>query len=124
MLLINIILYLNMSLLPGSLMFSPAKKSLAVEGPPRELCQLFGSVYVTDNPQRAGYYVYVEEYETSADLSVFVEENKLFASQSGLWHYTDKEAFADVVIFFTESKGMADFSIYYTDVASFAGCRN
>lgn len=90
---------------------------------PPEVCKLRGSVYVTDDPNRAHYYVFVEEYESSADLAVFMEENRLYADQPGLWFFTDKESFSDFIVYFTESKGMADFSIYYTDVASFAGCR-
>lgn len=95
----------------------------AETAPPRELCRLMGSVYVTDKQEQAHYYVYVEGYDSSADLSVYAEENKLFADQPGLWFFTEQEAFADFIVYFTDSKGMADFSIYYTDVASFAGCR-
>lgn len=114
----TLILYLGLLLSrPG---FST---STATDAPPPEVCKLRGSVYVTDNPNRAHYYVFVEDYESSADLNVYMEENKLYADQPGLWFYTDQEAFADFVVYFTDSKGMADFSIYYTDVASFAGCR-
>ena len=90
---------------------------------PRDLCQLRGSVYVTDIPQEAHFRVYVEEYESSADLLVYSEENKLFADQPGLWYFTDKRAFADFNIYLTDSRAFADFTIAYTDVASFAGCR-
>lgn len=107
------------------LLFSGLSSSVspAAEVPPPEVCKLRGSVYVTDKPDRAHYYVFVEGYESSADLAVYMEENKLYADQPGRWFYTDKEAFADFVVYFTDSKSMADFSIYYTDVASFAGCR-
>lgn len=104
----------------------PAKEPIApaaVQQTPRDLCQLRGSVYVTDIREEAHFIVYVEEYETSADLLVFSEENKLFADQPGLWHFTDKRAFADFNVYLTDSRAFADFSIAYTDVASFAGCR-
>lgn len=113
------ILYLG--LLLGGLSFISDNSASAT--PPQEVCRLRGSVYVTDDPQRAHYYVFVVDYESAADLSVYAEENKLFADQPGLWFYTDKEAFADFNVYFTDNRGMADFTIYYTDVASFAGCR-
>lgn len=91
--------------------------------PPQELCKLKGSVYVTDRREEAHFLVYIEDYETSADLVVFAEENRLFADQPGVWHFTDKPAFADFRIYLTDSRAFADFTIAYTDVASFAGCR-
>ena len=103
---------------------SSSGSSVAFSSTPKELCKLRGSVYVTDDPQKAHYYVYVEDHESAANLSVFVEENKLFTDQPGHWFYTDIQAFADFVVYFTDNKGMADFTIYYTDVSSFAGCRN
>lgn len=112
---------LNLSLLIGGLSFFPDNSASAA--PPQEVCRLRGSVFVTDNPQRAHYYVYVVDYESAADLNVYAEENKLFADQPGLWFYTETEAFADFNVYFTDNRGMADFTIYYTDVASFAGCR-
>ena len=115
-------LLLLMSLLPGGLLSFPASGTTA-SPPPPDVCSLKGSVYVTDNPNRAHFYVFVEEFEGSADLSVYPEENKLFADQPGLWYYTEQEAFSDFVVYFTDNKSSADFSIYYTDVASFAGCR-
>lgn len=93
------------------------------ESRPRDLCELKGSVYVTDRREQAHFLVYVEEYETSADLVVFSEENRLFADQPGVWYFTDKPAFANFRIYLTDSRAFADFSIAYTDVASFAGCR-
>lgn len=112
-----------MSLLPGGLHSSFPASTVAVSALPPDVCSLKGSVYVTDNPHRAHFYVFVEEFEGSADLSVYAEENKLFADQPGLWFYTEQEAFSDFVVYFTDNKSSADFSIYYTDVASFAGCR-
>ena len=97
--------------------------SAPAEQPPRQVCQLKGSVYVTDRPEEAHFRVYVEEYETSADLVVYSEENKLFADQPGVWHFTNKPAFSDFKIYLAESRAFADFTIAYTDVASFAGCR-
>ena len=100
-----------------------AAQQLAGVNPPRELCQLKGSVYVTDRPEDAHFRVYVEDYETSADLVVYSEENRLFADQPGVWHFTKKPAFANFRIYLTDTKAFSDFSIAYTDVASFAGCR-
>lgn len=114
----TILLYVGLFM--SGLSYTPHSSALA---PPRELCRLSGSVYVTDDPQRAHYYVYVADYESAADLSVFVEENKLYADQPGLWFFIEQEAFADFSVYFTDNRGMADFIIYYTDVASFAGCR-
>ena len=106
------------------LMIGPAPAAYAVaKTPPRELCQLRGSVYVTDREDEAHFRVYVEDYETSADLVVYSEENKLFANQPGVWYFTDKPAFADFRIYLTSTRAFSDFSIAYTDVASFAGCR-
>ena len=124
-------MYLIINIWLGLLMSGPNFYSLpfnkgteaSVSAPPRELCRLQGSVYVTDDPKKAHYYVYVEEYESSAHLSVFVEDNKLFADQPGHWFYTDVQAFADFIVYFTDNKGMADFTIYYTETSSFAGCR-
>lgn len=119
----TLIIYLGL-LLSRPVFSSPSGPAAAVaETLPPDICKLRGSVYVTDKPNRAHYYVFVEDYESSADLTVYMEENKLYANQPGLWFFTDKEAFADFVVYFTGSKGMADFTIYYTDVASFAGCR-
>jgi hypothetical protein len=116
--------YMMLTLILWFLMLGPAPEApAAVTAPPRELCQLRGSVYVTDREEEAHFRVYVEEYETSAHLVVFSEENRLFADQPGLWHFTDKPAFADFRIFLTDTRAFSDFSIAYTDVASFAGCR-
>lgn len=113
-----------LTLLLWLLMLSPApaaKNSAMVL--PRDLCQLRGVVYVTEREEEAHFRVYVEDYETSADLVVYSEENKLFADQPGVWHFTDKPAFADFRIYLTSTRAFSDFSIAYTDVASFAGCR-
>lgn len=119
----TLIIYMGL-LLSGPVFSARSGPAAALaEPPPPDICKLRGSVYVTDQPNRAHYYVFVEDYESSADLTVYIEENKLYATQPGLWFYTDKEAFADFVVYFTDSKGMADFTIYYTDVVSFAGCR-
>ncbi len=95
----------------------------AQTAPPQGLCQLKGTVYVTDRQEEAHFRVYIEDYETSADLVVYVEENRLFADQPGVWYFTDKPAFADFRIFLTDTPAFADFTIAYTDVATFAGCR-
>ncbi len=89
-----------------------------------DACQLYGKVYVTDDPREANFKVFVEETEAFADLVVYEEENQLFADKPGLWFITDTQAFANFTIYFEKSRGMADLTIFYTDILSFAGCNN
>ena len=89
-----------------------------------EVCQLYGIVYVTENPREANFRVYVEDSEAFADLVVFQEENRLMADQPGIWYLTDNQAFANFSIFIEKKRGLADFAIFYTDIQSFAGCNN
>jgi hypothetical protein len=64
----------------------------------------------------------VEEDEFLATLRVFKEDNKLMATKSGMWHFTENPAFADFTIFFVEDRAIADLIIYYTEKEFFAGC--
>lgn len=89
-----------------------------------DVCQLYGVVYVTDNPNEANFKVFIEESEAFADLVVFQEDNRLMADRPGIWFITDTPAFANFAIYFERNLGMADFSIFYTDILSFAGCKN
>ncbi len=87
-----------------------------------DACQLYGVVYITENPNEANFRVYLEDSEAFADLVVFLEENRLMADESGVWHISNIPAFANFSIYFERSRGLADFSIFYTDILSFAGC--
>ncbi len=89
-----------------------------------DVCQLYGVVYVTDNPNEANFKVFVEDSEAFADLVVFIEDNRLMADEPGVWFITDQPAFANFSIFIERSRGLADFAIFYTDILSFAGCNN
>jgi hypothetical protein len=89
---------------------------------PSNLCQIYGPVYVTDNPAEAQYFVYLEKEPSFADLVVYLEENQLFADKEGVWYYAKNRSFAKHIICFTENRSRADFSIAYTDAAVFAGC--
>lgn len=88
-----------------------------------DYCNLYGTVYIEQkNPRLADFRVFVEETEGSADIWVYNMEEKLFADKPGLWHITDKKAFADFIIYYEKEKYLADFSVYFIDVESFAGC--
>jgi hypothetical protein len=89
-----------------------------------EFCKLFGSVYIEKNPRAADFRVYEEDSEAFCDVKVFKVESRVYADQEGLWHITDKKAFADFSIYLEPTKGLADFSVYFIDVESFAGCNN
>lgn len=90
-----------------------------------DYCNIYGTVYIEkENPKEANFRVFVEETEGMADVWVYKMEEKLFADKPGLWHITDKKAFADYIIYIDKNKYLADFSIYYIDVESFAGCND
>jgi hypothetical protein len=89
-----------------------------------DVCQLYGVVYVTDNPHEANFKVYIEDSEAFADLAVFREENRLMADEPGIWFITDTRAFANFAVYFERNRGQADFAIFFTDILSFAGCKN
>lgn len=87
-----------------------------------DVCNIYGSVFVTKDAKEADFVVFEEESEAFADLIVFKEENRLFADQKGLWFFTDAIGFATFVVFFTDNIDLADFSIYYIETPAFAGC--
>jgi|GEM_PF-873049 len=89
-----------------------------------DVCQLYGVVYITEDPDEANFKVFIEDSEAFADLVVFQEENRLMADQPGIWYISDTPAFSDFSIFIERRRGMADFAIFYTDILSFAGCNN
>ena len=89
-----------------------------------DACQLYGVVYVTENPNEANFRVFLEDSEAFADLVVFQEDNRLMADETGIWYMSDTPAFANFSIYFERSRGLADFAIFYTDILSFAGCKN
>ena len=87
-----------------------------------DICQLRGTVYITENPDEANFYLYEEDSEAFADFLIFETDNALFATEPGIWYFTDKKGFADFSVYFLESKGHADFTVYFTSFESFAGC--
>jgi hypothetical protein len=103
------------------LLWIPASSSVVLSNQ-IDYCRIFGSVYVEEKPNYADYHVYVEESEAFADIIVFKADNRLFADKEGLWHFTDKKAFADFTVYFEKDRGLAEFSICFTDAESFAGC--
>ena len=88
-----------------------------------DTCQLYGVVYITENPSEANFKVFVEDSEAFADLVVFREDNRLMADRPGIWFIADSPAFANFSIYLEKNRGLADFSIFYTDILSFAGCK-
>ena len=87
-------------------------------------CNIYGSVFIVDNPKEADFRVYIEDSEGSADVWVYDTDDKLFADRPGLWYFTNQKAFSDYNIYIEKSKYLADFSIYYIDTESFAGCND
>ncbi len=89
-----------------------------------EFCKLFGAVYIEKSPRDADFRVFEEDSEAFCDIKVFKVESRIYADREGLWHITDKKAFADFSIYLEPKRGLADFSVYFIDVESFAGCNN
>jgi len=87
-------------------------------------CELRGSFFIEEYPERADFLVYEEDSEAFADLLVFETDNSLFADRPGIWYFTDDRAFADFTIYFVESKNNANFTVYFTSFESFAGCND
>ena len=87
-------------------------------------CELRGSIFIEEYPDRADFLVYEEDSEAFADLLVFETDNSLFADKPGMWYFPEERAFADFTIYFVESKNNADFTVYFTPFESFAGCNN
>jgi nuclear transport factor 2 (NTF2) superfamily protein len=88
----------------------------------RDVCSLYGTVYVEKDRNRADYFVYVEESEAFADLVVYKEQNRLFADKKGLWHFSNNRSLAHFTVYFVNDRHLAHFTVYYTDAATFAGC--
>lgn len=88
------------------------------------LCELKGTVYIEEYPDMANFLLYEEDSEAFADFLIFETDNALFATESGVWYFTDKRGFADFTVYFVDSKGHADFTVYFTQFESFAGCNN
>jgi hypothetical protein len=87
-------------------------------------CELRGSVFIEENPDRADLLIFEEDSEAFADLLVYETDNALFADRPGIWYFTNDRAFANFSVCFVESKNNADFSVYFTSFESFAGCNN
>lgn len=87
-----------------------------------DVCNIYGSVYVTENSKEADFVIFEEENEAFADLKVFKEDNRLFADRKGLWFFTETMRFADVIVFITDNIDLADFTVHYIETPAFAGC--
>lgn len=85
-------------------------------------CQVFGTIYIETQKNRAHYSVYLEEYESDADLIVCKQDNRLFADRPGLWYFVTDRSFADYTIYLESDDSYADFSVYYTDDVGSVGC--
>ncbi len=86
-------------------------------------CELYGSVFIEENPAKADFIVYVEDSEAFADILVFEEENEFFADKKGIWFFTENEGFAKFSVSFTNDKSKARFTIFYIESPTFAGCQ-
>lgn len=87
-----------------------------------DVCNIYGSVYVTKNSKEADFVIYEEETEAFADLKVFREDNRLFADRKGLWYFTETMSFAHFIVFITDNIDLADFTVHYIETPAFAGC--
>jgi len=99
--------------------------ALGMEGShsqPLNICELTGTVFIEDNPDEANFFLYEEDSEAFADFLIYETDNALFATEPGVWYFTDQKGFADYSVYFVESKGTADFTVYFTSFESFAGC--
>lgn len=88
-----------------------------------QICNLYGTVFIENNPNDAHFIVYVEETEGLADMLVYQEDNRLFADRKGIWFFTKNRGLSDFSVYFEREKNRADFTIFYTEVQTFAGCR-
>lgn len=91
--------------------------------PARDICDLYGAVYVESVAAFADHRVFVEDTEGFADLVIYKEDSEAFANDRGHWYITNVKAFADFTIYVEEVKGFADFSIAYTEFRTAAGCQ-
>ncbi len=89
---------------------------------PFDPCEVYGTIYVTNNEWEADVRVYEEASEAFADVLVFEETNQLYADKRGKWYFTDSRDLADVVIYWVDERRDGDLSVYFTNFESFAGC--
>ena len=87
-------------------------------------CDVWGPIYVTDNPSHADFKIYVHDDEAFADVLIFKQDQELFADRSGQWYLTSSRGFARYSVYFVEEEGYADFTIHFTETESFAGCHD
>ena len=106
-----------------SFIFFASKETSSVN-PPSVICELRGTVYIEEYPERANFLVYEEESEAFADMLIYETDNALFATKAGIWYFTDQKGFADFSVYFVESKGNSDFTAFFTSYESLAGCKN
>lgn len=92
--------------------------------PPSVICELRGTVYIEEYPDHANFLIYEEDSEAFADMLIFETDNALFATEAGIWYFTDQKGFADFSVYFVESKGNSDFTVYFTSFESLAGCND
>lgn len=121
------ILLINLWLLLFPFLGTPqpaAAPSVATQN--KDICRIYGSVYLERDPKyknTAAYTVYLNDEEAFASMVVYRESNKLFADATGIWHITNKKAFADHVLYVTDNRNFADFTVHFTNVRSYAACR-
>ncbi len=89
-----------------------------------DFCKLKGTVYIEEYPEGANFFIYEDDSEAFADMLIYETDNALFATEPGVWYFTDQKGFADFSVYFVDSKGHADFTVYFTSFESFAGCNN
>ena len=81
-------------------------------------------IYVEEYESQADISVYVEEYESQCDLKVYVVQYESKADEDGLWYFEEYESQADLSIYFEEYESQADLKIYFVEYESQAGWRN
>jgi hypothetical protein len=101
-----------------------AGSDISTTKPPSVICELRGTVYIEEYPERANFLIYEEDSEAFADMLIYETDNALFATEAGIWYFTDQKGFADFSVYFVESKGNSDFTVYFTSFESLAGCNN
>ncbi|MFQ3576706.1 MAG: DUF6150 family protein [Cytophagales bacterium] len=87
------------------------------------MCDIYGGIFVTNDPSKAQIHVYVEESEAFCDLPVFSSPSILYADRSGLWYFTENLAQAKYIVYFQKKRNLANFSIAIIESESFAGCK-
>ncbi len=81
-------------------------------------------IYVEEYESQADISVYVEEYESQCDLKVYVVQYESKADEDGLWYFEEYESQADLSIYFEEYESQADLKIYFVEYESQAGWRD